>query len=130
MARRLQVDLKDLEREIEALAQQEDRSLGAMCRVLIAEALEARNTQNLLNPAQIRRSLSSLPSESLVSLAQEAFHQILGKVATDVTAAEFVKALVRGKQPSSQETAELARSLDLSERELLEMCDRLFSEKT
>ncbi|MBD2580154.1 pentapeptide repeat-containing protein [Oscillatoria sp. FACHB-1406] len=45
-------------------------------------------------------------------------------------AAEVIKALVRGKQPSSEEIAELARSLELSEEELLEMCDRLFSEKT
>ncbi|MBD2580143.1 hypothetical protein H6G50_21010 [Oscillatoria sp. FACHB-1406] len=46
------------------------------------------------------------------------------------TAAEFLKALVRGKIPSIKDMAALARSLDLSEKELLEMCDRLFSEKT
>jgi predicted HicB family RNase H-like nuclease len=48
----------------------------------------------------------------------------------DSVAAEFIKALVRGKQPSLEDVSELARSLSLSVHELLEICDRLFPDKT
>jgi hypothetical protein len=41
----------------------------------------------------------------------------------------FFQKLAQQKYPSEREIAELANFLDLSEEELLEMCDRLFPEK-
>jgi hypothetical protein len=101
MARRVQIDIEGLEEKITAFMKVERRSsLAQMIRVLVEEALEARGEPPLVE---------EFPEEA---------------------ATNFIKALVRGKQPSLEDMAELARSLDLSEKELLEMCDRLYPAKT
>ncbi|MDY6785048.1 MAG: hypothetical protein SW833_21310 [Cyanobacteriota bacterium] len=100
MARRVQIDIEGLEEKITAFMKVERRSsLAQMIRVLVEEALEARGEPPILE---------EFPEEA---------------------ATNFIKALARGKQPSLEEMAELARSLSLSEKELLAVCDRVLKEK-
>lgn len=123
VTRRLQVDLKDLGEKIEELAKKEDRSLGAMCRVLISEALEARESEDSVNPSRIRRSLSSLPVNSLVALANESFQQALSKISTDEReeTVAFLKKLAQGKRPTHAEMVRVAQLIGESPEAIMKL---------
>ena len=129
--RRIQIDIGGIRERLEQIADREKRSLASLCRVLIEEALEARDhSANVSTTASAKQKPALQNSPSIAQLVQGWDLEQLAKVSRIKVIR--LEELANGDKPTEQEIIYLGRHLcrpdgTLYQTEaLMDICDRDF----
>ncbi len=124
------IDAGEWGQPIKILAEQEERSISQMGRMLLKEAILARQQKRTLTIGQVSQSLEEFSSEELITTAERIFQVIRSRVDTSqiqnqtgtpidseitdgVLALECWQKIARGEVPTQPELLKLGASLDI-----------------
>ncbi len=124
------IDAGEWGQPIKDLAEQEERSIAQMGRMLLKEAILARQQKRTLTIGQVSQSLEEFSSEELITTAERIFQVIRSRVETaqiqnqettlteseitdGVLALECWQKIANGEVPSPPELIKLGAALDI-----------------
>jgi hypothetical protein len=132
------VDAGEFGQTLKELAEREQRSISQMGRILIQEAIKARQQERSISFGNLLRSLDELSPEELISTAEKIFELLKNTVESNTVAKRkaapiqlkaFLTQLADGELPTNGQLVTLAHDLGVPTETLMLIRDRIFQQK-
>lgn len=132
------VDAGEWGQTLKELAEREQRSISQMGRILIQEAIRARQQERSISFGNLLRSLDELSPEELISTAEKIFELLKNSVESDPVSKRktaptqlkaFLTQLADGELPTNGQLVTLAHDLGVPTETLMLIRDRIFQQK-
>lgn len=132
------VDAGEWGQTLKELAEREQRSISQMGRILIQEAIKARQQERSISFGNLLRSLDELSPEELISTAEKIFELLKNSVESNTVSKRktapiqlkaFLTQLAYGELPTNGQLVTLAHDLGIPTETLMLIRDRLSQQK-